>query len=55
VAAETTYESNEGNEVLIPVPVVQVKEVRTNRRGSGVRGSQKDSVDQSALSMYAGK
>ena len=55
VAAETTYESNEGNEVIVPVPVVQVKEVRTNKRGSGVRGRKKDSVDQSALSMYAGK
>ena len=55
VAAETTYESNEGNEVLIPVPVVQIKEVRTNKRGGGVRGRKKDSVDQSALSMYAGK
>ena len=55
VAAETTYESGEGNEVIVPVPVVQVKEVRTNKRGSGVRGRKKDSVDQSALSMYAGK
>ena len=55
MAAETTYESNEGNEVLIPVPVVQIKEVRTNKRGGGVRGRKKDSVDQSALSMYAGK
>ena len=55
VAAETTYESNEGKEVIVPVPVVQVKEVRTNKRGSGVRGRKKDSVDQSALSMYAGK
>ena len=55
VAAETTYESNEGKEVIVPVPVVQVKEVRTNRRGSGVRGRKKDSVDQSAISMYAGK
>ena len=55
MAAETTYESNEGNEVIVPVPVVQVKEVRTNKRGSGVRGRKKDSVDQSALSMYAGK
>ena len=55
VAAETTYESNEGREVIVPVPVVQVKEVRTNRRGGGARKRKKDSVDQSALSMYAGK
>ena len=55
VAAETTYESNEGREVIVPVPVVQVKEVRTNRRGSGARKRKKDPVDQSAISMYAGK
>jgi hypothetical protein len=55
VAAETTYESGEGNEVIVPVPVVQVKEVRTNRRGSGARKRKKDPVDQSAISMYAGK
>jgi hypothetical protein len=55
VAAETTYESGEGNEVIVPVPVVQVKEVRTNRRGSGARKRKKDPVDQSGISMYAGK
>ena len=55
VAAETTYERGEGNEVIVPVPVVQVKEIRTNKRGSGARRRKRDSVDQSALSMYAGK
>ena len=55
VAAETTYESGEGNEVIVPVPVVQVKEIITNKRGSGARRRKRDSVDQSALSMYAGK
>ena len=55
VATETTYERGEGNEVIVPVPVVQVKEIRTNTRGSGARGGKKDSIDQSVLSMYAGK
>ena len=55
VASETTYESGEGNEVIVPVPVVQVKEIRTNTRGGGARGGKKDSIDQSVLSMYAGK
>ena len=55
MAAETTYESGEGNEVIVPVPVVQVKEIRTNKRGSGARRRKRDSVDKSELSMYAGK
>jgi len=55
VATETTYERGEGNEVIVPVPVVQVKEIRTNTRGGGARGGKKDSIDQSVLSMYAGK
>ena len=37
MAAETTYESGEGDAVIIPVPVQQTKTVSINqtRRGSG--------------------
>ena len=57
VAAETTYESGEGDAVIIPVPIQQTKTVSTGGgrgRGSGVR-TKTVVMDDSELAMYAGK
>ena len=57
VAAETTYESGEGNAMIIPVPIQQTKTVSTGGgrgRGSGVR-TKTVVMDDSELAMYAGK
>ena len=57
VASETTYESGEGNAMIIPVPIQQTKTVSTGgggRRGSGVR-TKTVVMDDSELAMYAGK
>jgi len=57
VAAETTYESGEGNAMIIPVPIQQTKTVSTGgggRRGSGAR-RKTVVIDDSELAMYAGK
>lgn len=57
VASETTYESGEGNAMIIPVPIQQTKTVSTGgggRRGSGARGKTVV-IDDSELAMYAGK
>jgi len=60
VSKETTYESGEGNAVFIPVPTGGGSGGGvgnpTNRRGSGMRTrSTKRTIDEVALSMYAGK
>ena len=57
VAAETTYESGEGDAMIIPVPIQQTKTVSTgrrNRRGSGVK-TKVVVVDDTELAMYGGK
>ena len=57
VAAETTYESGEGEAVIIPVPVQQTKTVSTGnqkRRGSGMR-TRTIILDDTELAMYGGK
>jgi hypothetical protein len=57
VASETTYESGEGNAMIIPVPIQQTKTVSTGgggRRGSGAR-RKTVVIDDSELAMYAGK
>ena len=57
VAAETTYESGEGDAVIIPVPVQQTKTVSTGnqrRRGSGMR-TRAVVLDDTELAMYGGK
>jgi len=57
VAAETTYESGEGNAVIIPVPTEQTKTVSTGnerKRGSGMR-TRTIILDDTELAMYGGK
>ena len=57
VAAETTYESGEGDAVIIPVPIAQTKTVSTgrrNKRGSGAK-TRVVVVDDTELAMYGGK
>ena len=56
VAAETTYESGEGEAVIIPVPTQQTKTVTTgnNKRGSGMR-TRTVVLDDTELAMYGGK
>ena len=55
VAKETTYESGEGNAVIIPVPIPETKQVAIkNKRGSTV-GYQTVVIDDSELALYGGK
>ena len=58
VAAETTYESGEGNATIIPVPTGGGSGGgvgnRTNRRGSGMR-TKVLVVDDTELALYGGK
>ena len=57
IAEETTYESGEGEAVIIPVPVQQTKTVSTGnqrRRGSGMR-TRTVVLDDTELAMYGGK
>ena len=55
IATETTYESGEGDAVIIPVPVQQTKQVAIkNRRGRTV-GYRTIVLDDSELAMYGGK
>ena len=57
VAAETTYESGEGDAAIIPVPIKETKTVSTgrrNRRGSGAK-TRVVVVDDTELAMYGGK
>jgi len=57
VAAETTYESGEGNAAIIPVPIEKTKTVSTgrrNRRGSGAK-TRVVVVDDTELILYGGK
>ena len=57
VATETTYESGEGDAVIIPVPIEKTKTVSTgrrNRRGSGAR-TRVVVVDDTELILYGGK
>jgi len=57
VAAETTYESGEGDAVIIPVPIQQTKTVSTgrrNRRGSGAK-VKTVVLDDTELALYGGK
>ena len=57
VAAETTYESGEGDAMIIPVPIQQTKTVSTgrrNRRGSGAK-VKTVVLDDTELALYGGK
>ncbi len=57
VASETTYESGEGDAMIIPVPMPETKTVSTgrrNRRGSGAK-TRVVVVDDTELAMYGGK
>ena len=55
VAAETTYESGEGDAVIIPVPVQQTQQVAIkNKRGRTV-GYRTVVLDDTEVAMYGGK
>ena len=55
VAKETTYESGEGNAVIIPVPIPETKQVPIkNSRGRTV-GYKTVVIDDSELALYGGK
>ena len=55
VAAETTYESGEGDAVIIPVPVQQTQQVAIkNKRGRTV-GYRTVVIDDTEVAMYGGK
>ena len=55
VAKETTYESGEGDAVIIPVPIPETKQVPIkNKRGRTV-GYKTVVIDDSELAMYGGK
>ena len=55
VAAETTYESGEGEAVIIPVPVQQTQQVAIkNKRGRTV-GYRTVILDDTELALYGGK
>ena len=55
VAKETTYESGEGNAVIIPVPIPETKQVAIkNKRGRTV-GYKTVVIDDTELAMYGGK
>ena len=57
VATEATYESGEGDAVIIPVPIAQTKTVSTgrrNKRGSGAK-TRVVVVDDTELVLYGGK
>ena len=55
VAAETTYESGEGDAVIIPVPVQQTQQVAIkNKRGRTV-GYRTVILDDTEVAMYGGK
>ena len=55
VAKETTYESGEGNAVIIPVPIPETKQVPIkNKRGRTV-GYKTVVIDDSELALYGGK
>ena len=55
VAEETTYESGEGNAVIIPIPIQQTQQVAIkNKRGRTI-GYKTVVIDDSELAMYGGK
>ena len=55
VAKETTYESGEGNAVIIPVPIPETKQVAIkNKRGRTI-GYKTVVIDDSELALYGGK
>ena len=55
MAAETTYESGEGDAVIIPVPVQQTQQVAIkNKRGRTV-GYRTVVIDDTEVAMYGGK
>ena len=55
VSKETTYESGEGNAVIIPVPIPETKQVAIkNKRGRTV-GYKTVVIDDSELALYGGK
>ena len=56
VAAETTYESGEGDAVIIPIPTKQTRTASTGvrKRGSGMR-TRTVVLDDTELAMYGGK
>ena len=55
VASETTYESGEGNGIIIPVPIQQTQQVAIkNKRGRTI-GYKTVVIDDTELAMYGGK
>ena len=55
VAEETTYESGEGDAVIIPIPIQQTQQVAIkNKRGRTI-GYKTVVIDDSELAMYGGK
>ena len=55
VAAETTYESGEGDAVIVPIPIQQTQQVAIkNKRGRTI-GYKTVVIDDSELAMYGGK
>ena len=56
VAAETTYESGEGQAVIVPIPVQQSTQqvAIKNKRGRTI-GYKTVVIDDSELAMYGGK
>ena len=55
VASETTYESGEGDALIIPVPIQQTQQVAIkNKRGRTI-GYKTVVIDDTELAMYGGK
>ena len=55
VAKETTYESGEGNAVIIPVPIPETKQVPIKNKRGRTTGFKTVVIDDTELAMYGGK
>ena len=55
VATETTYESGEGNAMIIPVPIQQTKQVPIKNKRGRTTGFKTVIIDDTELAMYGGK
>jgi len=55
VASETTYESGEGDAMIIPVPIQQTKQVPIKNSRGRTTGFKTVIIDDTELAMYGGK
>ena len=55
VAKETTYESGEGDAVIIPVPIPETKQVPIKNKRGRTTGFKTVVIDDTELAMYGGK